>query len=223
MEIIVTNGFIALIIIIILWRFLYYFFNKVLKYNDLDWKRLEYIWIFAGVFGLLVMVSKNKIEHNKNKLVLIEKDLNIHYRNIQYSLSSWTNCFQYNKTENSPKDIEERQFDQDLICSWSKKTLILILESQNNKKKINLEQLKLDFKTNFITEDYHYYLSQINTINELIDNYNNIQRNNYINNFIINVLNVIGALFLILAFAIRLAVATHNVNKLKIKHNITTL
>ena len=219
MEIIITNGFIAIISIIVLWKLLYYFLTKVLKYNNLDWKKLDYFWIFAGIFGLLTMISKNKIELNNKKAIEIQKDIDLNYSNLNLSLNSNLTCFTYNITKNSPENIEDRQYDQDEICKWSKKTLNLINQSSNNKTPVKLEELKIELKTNFKSEFHNSIIQRIKKNNELINKLFNIKSSTAINDFVIRIWNVIGAFSLIVAFAIRLAITTHNINELKTRHN----
>ncbi len=187
----------------------------MLKYNNLDWKKLDYFWIFAGIFGLLIMISKNKIELNNKKAIEIQRDIDLNYDNFNLSLSNNLTCYTYNKTKDSPENIEDRQYDQNEICKWSKKTLNLINQSINNKTPVELGELNIELKTNFKTEFYNSIIQRIEENNTLINKLINIKSSTAINDFVIRIWNAIGAFSLIVAFAIRLAITTHNINELK--------
>ena len=52
----------------------------ILKLSDTNWKRLEYIWIFTGLFGLLTVIEGNNKEFKTADNYYVKQD-------IQYNLS----------------------------------------------------------------------------------------------------------------------------------------
>ncbi|GGG19710.1 hypothetical protein GCM10011344_20510 [Dokdonia pacifica] len=216
MTSIVLNPLLAILSVIILWKILAWFYKKQ-NYNQTNYKRLEYYWVFAGMIGLITLVSGNNINHTKREINSLNREINLTHRNILLSMDNNSNCWTYSRTSNSPIDIEDRQEDKDAYCIWSQKMVISI--NQYKKKeyehfdKVDIE--KLVFKTDQVIENYNEDLQRIVALQDLIKVRKD--KNEKIGLYITigQILDVLGAFCLIVAFAIRLSIITYNVKESK--------
>ncbi len=223
MEIIVTNPLVSVSLVFALWQFFNYIFKKFPKLtpSEIEWKRLEFVWIFAGLFGLSTLVMKNRNEFINNEIKYLKFDLDIDYDNLKMSLGNLENCFQFTQHDKSPTDIDLIQKDQNLICNWSQDISKLLdsIKKEDYTKKLIIDSINsLDLKTQYKKDNFNKKVNKLSDFNYKIEQVANKQNSIMFTNKFSKIINVIGAWTLIVAFAIRLCIASHNLKKEK-KHN----
>jgi hypothetical protein len=212
---ILTTPIWTITVTIFLWAIFYLLFI-VFKLSDTNWKRLEYIWIFIGLFGILTVIEKNNKEFKTVDNYYVKKDIEYNLSRINFFLSDIQSCFKYNKIQSSPSDFDERQFDQDLVCEWSKSYKIEIdtAEGIPTKPLDTLSIKKIDFKTTFMDDFVKEFQTCCSTINADIEKFN-LYNGQIKSNDWENFSRTTGILFIIIAFAIRLSITTRNVRAAK--------
>lgn len=201
---------------LILWIVFFQLFFRVLKISDKNWKRLEYIWIFIGMFGLVSITSENKKEYNFNNSERLKNYLTLTIKDIRTLLNEAHTCIKYTKSEYSPDNFEAIQFDQDLICKWSKSFKIQ-LDSLTGLPIAKLDTISnnfFKFKTNAMKDFIHDFNSSIRLLNSELNEYKKY-REEYESDHWSNFSRTFGVLMLMLAFSIRLSIATKNVKQSK--------
>jgi hypothetical protein len=200
---------------IIFWVVIYRLF-VFLKLSETNWKRLEYTWIFIGLFGLLTVIEKNNKEFRATDNYYLKQDIKFNLSRINFFLSDIQSCFKYNKLPSSPQDFDDRQHDQDLICSWAKQYKIEIdtLESIPTKPLDTLTIRQIAFKTSFMDDYVKEFNSCCSIINKDIEMFNKYRQEINASNWE-NFSRTTGVLLIILAFSIRLSITTKNVKTAK--------
>jgi hypothetical protein len=200
---------------VFLWFVIYRLFI-FFKLSEVNWKRLEYIWIFIGLFGLLSVVEKNNKEFKTVDNFYVKKNIEFNLSRIKFFLSDLQTCFKYNKISSSLLDFDDRQYDQDLICSWSKTYKIDFdtIDGIPTKFLDTLAIKKLIFKTSFMAGYIKEFQSCCSAINSDIKKFNLYKKQIKSNDWE-NFSRTTGVLFIIIAFAIRLSITTKNVKTTK--------
>ncbi|HZV69318.1 MAG TPA: hypothetical protein VFG10_07235 [Saprospiraceae bacterium] len=211
----------ATVCILILWLVIYYTFSYIIKISEVNWKRLEYIWIFIGSIGLFALINQNKIDNingeRRFNRMWIDKEIS----RIKDKFIGSQTCFIFITSKNSPNNLTDLQFDQDLICNWSKNYSLDVYNTSNEPEVLldTISILSLPYRTN----DQQKYIDEFLNITRRI--------NNNINSYKIHVKAIssnkfdslnrsFGILLFIVAISIRLAIVCHSVSQLKkIKNN----
>jgi hypothetical protein len=211
----ITNPYWAIIVIIILWTLFYLVFLGI-KLSQVNWKRLEYIWIWAGFLGVVgIIVENDKIEKQK-ELFYIRQNITFNMSHIEFHLSEQNACFKYNKMSWSPSDFGQRQEDQDKFCKWAS-YLRTNLDTLDGIPIYSLDTLSLkalDFTTSFLSSELKYLCKYFNDTRAEIERYKTYKK--VVNSITWNEFNKsFGIILFVLAFALRLAIATNNVQTVK--------
>lgn len=213
----IISPFWIVIVTIILWIILFQIFYRFLKLSEANWKRLEYIWLFIGLIGLVNVVVENRKTYNFYNSERVSNYIRSSIKNINSDLSSFKVCFKYNKTDFSPEDFDERQYDQDLICSWSKTYKIKLDTLGIPQRKLDtISKTSFNFKTNEMDDFITDFNEMIKTVNSEIKEYKTY-REEYKTEEWKNFARTFGVLFIMIAFSIRLSIATKNVINSKTK------
>lgn len=117
---IISSPFLALFVTLVLW-WVIYFLCVTFKLSKKKLKKLEYIWLSVGLLGLLSIVNKNEKEYRFVDNIGIEQTINFDLQRNNFLLKGHQTCFKQTQSDTSPKDFQDRQSDQNLICEWSKK------------------------------------------------------------------------------------------------------
>ena len=207
----IISPFLIVLVTIILWIILFQLFYRVLKLSEVNWKRLEYIWLFIGLLGLVNVVVENKKTYNFYNSERLRNYIRSSVRDINSDLVGYKTCFKYNKTEFSPENLDERQYDQDLICNWSKTYQIKLDSLGIPKRKLDtISKVKLKLKTDEMEDFISDFNDMVTTANSEIDEYTTY-RKEYEGNDWKDFSRTFGVLLLMIAFSIRLSIATKNV------------
>jgi hypothetical protein len=194
---------------LVLWLVLFQAFYRVFKISEVNWKRLEYIWLFAGFLGLINLVIENKKEYNFYSSERVKNYIGVSIKNMRESLTENRTCFQYSKSEFSPYNLVERQSERDRFCAWAKKYLITYDTIKSTPKK----HFKILDYHNFRTDEVNMDVADLNelikVLNSEISEYN-LYRGEYDSNDWKTFSKTFGILLLVIAFAIRLSIATKN-------------
>jgi len=185
---------------------------ELFKLSETQWKRLEYIWIFTGFIGILTIIDKNHNDENIGKLSNIKSDIKFNMTRIDVFLHSYNTCFQFRKSTPPLEDFEQRQYDQDQICNWSKLYKIDYDSIEEIPAKLldtsSINSIK--FKTSFMDDYVSDFQKCCCIVNKDLLDFNKlkeeIKSNNWENNY-----RTFGPLLFILALAVRLSITTHNV------------
>lgn len=208
---ILTTPIWTITVTVLCWFVLYRLFI-FFKLSDVNWKRLEYIWILVGLFGLLTIIEKNNQKLKATENYYLKQNIQYNLSRINFFLSEIQSCFKYSKLPSSPQDFDDRQYDQDLICEWSKKYSIEIdtVEGIPTKSLDTLTITQIAFKTTFMDDYVKEFKACCSTINNDIEIFNQYQQEINSNSWE-NFSRTTGILLIIIAFAIRLSIATKNV------------
>ena len=188
----------------------------ILKLSDTNWKRLEYIWIFTGLFGLLTVIEGNNKEFKTADNYYVKQDIQYNLSRIKFFLSDIQSCNKYTKFASSPNDFDDRQYDQDLICDWSGKYKIEI-DTVEGIPTISLDTLtikQITFRTTFMDDYVKEFKACCSIINADIEKFNLFQLQIKSSDWE-NFGRKTGVLLIIIAFAIRLSITTKNVRTAK--------
>lgn len=201
-----TNTLGVVFVIGILWLIIY----SLLKWFDLseiNWKRLELVFVFTGLLAVISIVERNKKSINEYDASNLNARISMTIDRIKFYTAN--SCFKYQKSEFSPPDLKYRQLDQDLICGWAKNFHI---DSINNFP-IQIDTVEIK-SILFNTDEMDYYKSEFlksaNEVNSDILQYNLLIKNIHTNDWE-NMLNSLGLLFLILSISIKLSITSHNI------------
>jgi hypothetical protein len=212
---ILTSPFWTIGATVVLWSALYFLFT-IFELSDTNWKRLEYIWIFTGFLGLLTVINENNKSYKDKEMNDIKRDIEFDISRLEFFLSNQMACFKYNNVESSPDDFDQRQYDQDQICDWSK-TFKIQVDSFAGIPTSHLDTVALKsikFKTTFMDDYVEDFSECTNRINTSIDKFNEYSKE--VNSkFWENFSKTFGPILLIIAFAIRLSLTTRNVRNSK--------
>jgi hypothetical protein len=207
----------------LLWTALFLLFT-CFKLSETNWKRLEYVWIFTGFLGLLTIINQNNKELKSYEVSKIKQHIEIDLSHLNFYLSESQLCFKYSKSKFSPPDLVLRQADHDLICSWGKEFIINIdtLEgipiSPLDTSKLKSIKFNTDSMDSYVKEVLQF-INQINFNIEKFIEYSDLIKSDIWENFS----KSFGQLLLILAFAIRLSIATKSVRATRKKIETTIL
>lgn len=189
------------------------------KLSDTNWKRLEYVWIFTGFLGLLTIINQNNKDVKSKEIRFVKQNIDLDVSHLNFYLQESQACFKYNKMEWSPDNFDLRQADQDRICSWSKQFKINA-DSIEGIPLSPLDTIKLksiEFDTDFMdsyVEEVIKFIGQINSNILKFKEYSYEIKSDSWESFS----KSFGPLFLILAFAIRLSIATKSVRATRQKN-----
>jgi hypothetical protein len=217
---ILVQQLMAVVATLLLWQFAYNLF-KFITLSDTNWKRLEYIWIFIALLGLMTLINENKKQSIESELSKVRQEIKLDMSLVNFLLSDVQTCTKYKKTESSPENFDLSQYDQNLVCNWSKD---FIIETDSITgiplSTLDLSSLQtLDFKTDFM----HRYVKEISLYGNRVNK--NIEKNIHYSAEIEkknwdHLYKSVGVVLLIIAIAIRLALTQRNViNSKFIKEN----
>jgi hypothetical protein len=200
-----------------LWAFLFFAFT-ILKLSEVNWKRLEYVWLFAGFIGLLSISIENNKKFKSSEIQFVKNNIELDISFLNSFLSESQACRKYNQIESSPKDLKQRQSDQDKICFWAKGFKINI-DTLEGIPVFPLDTIKLKliaFDTDFMDDYVKEVQKFTRNINANILTYNKYSEEIKSKSWE-EFSKTFGLLLLILAFAVRLSIATRNVRNSKSK------
>ncbi|MDQ3191071.1 MAG: hypothetical protein M3Q58_05705 [Bacteroidota bacterium] len=211
LDYILAQQLLAVIVTLIFWQLIYRFFNFI-NLSDTNWKRLEYIWIFIGLLGLLALINENKKRSIESELSNFKHEIILDMSLVNFLLSDIQTCTKYKKTVLSPENFDLNQSDQNLICEWSKNFNIEVDSITGVPTNIidtqSIQEIK--FKTDFMqgyVKEISLYISRINkNINKF--NTSSLEGKKKIWD---DFYKTIGVFLLIIAIAIRLALTKRNV------------
>lgn len=206
------SPYLIIVVTLILWLILFQIFYRIIQLKERNWKRLEYAWLFIGLFGLISVVADNKKQYHHYQSENSANYIKILCKELQSTLNGTQTCFQFIRSEYSPANFDDLQHDQNLICSWSK-TFQLNLDSSNSIPKNNLEKINVD-ELNLKSDGMMLFINEFNSSVEAINSeikeytyhleiYHDQTWEHFTKSF--------GVLMLSIAFAIRLSIATKNV------------
>ncbi|MGY5353605.1 hypothetical protein [Wenyingzhuangia sp. IMCC45467] len=213
----INNPLIAFIGVILLWGLFYILFLRVFKLKEITWIRLEFSWIFVGVFGLLFLVAENRKNRSTNELELYSNYVKFNLSDLNIYSEIPNHCLKYNNSGVLPQnEFEIRQAEQDSVCSWMKRIHQITSKSIANDYN-SLPDLPVLNITNYQTSsDYEYVLVYFNRINELTKKRDELRK--IVNDtFWEGYKYTFGILFLIIAFAIRLTLVSKKIMDKKTK------
>lgn len=213
----ITNPLIAFLGVILLWGLLYILLLRIFKLKEIVWIRLEFSWIFVGVFGLLFLVAENRKNRSSNELERFNNYVESNISDLNSYSGIPNHCFKYNNSGVLPQsEFDLRQAEQDSVCSWMKRIHQITSESIADNYS-PLPQLPILNVQNYQTStDYEYVLVYFNRINELTakrDELNKIVNDTFWEGY----KYTFGILFLIIAFAIRLTLVSKKIMDKKTK------
>jgi len=212
---ILTSPLWTIVTTIFLWIILFSVFSYF-KLSAKNWRRLEYIWIFIALLGVLVVIEKNNKEFRTVDIINLKQNIKFNLLNINFLLGETQACFKYNKMASSPPDLDDRQFDQDLVCKWARNYNIEIdtLEDIPITLLDTTTIKNILFKTSFMDDYVKQFQNSCSLINADIikfKDYSNQIKSNQWEDFS----KTLGVLLLIFAFAVRLSITTNNVRTTK--------
>lgn len=214
-EGILTKPLYTFLSVLIIWGFLYLLLSRVFNVREIIWIRLEYIWIFIGLIGLLIVVDENRKIRSSNELdnlkIRIERNLD-----DLISYTQMTNhCFKYNNSGLLPQDeFDRRQAQQDSICKWMPRVrkMAELSKSKDNAKLNPIPTLKVENYQKIM--EYEHVLIDHNRLNEQIERRNEL--NSIVgNDFWEGYKYTIGVLLMVFAFALRLSIIKNKINAKK--------
>lgn len=216
---IITGPLWTISAVMFLWIVIYNLLTLT-KQSGVVWKRLEFVWLFAGLMGLLITVTENGTESANNELKYLEFDIENLVDDANFFLDSSYACREYYKSDLSPDDFNLRIRDQEKFCKWAqsfKSTMQMVTDSFEGPVDISTLDT-LSFRTNFLATDIQSLKEIVNNLNLQLTSHTELAAYASSKSFD-RFRRSIGVVFLIVAFAIRLAIASNNLSKEKIKKN----
>lgn len=171
-----------------------------------SWKILKMICLSSALIGIMGTLNNNKNQFLKTEIYNYKCDIKHDIKKIKYFLENDVKR-EYVKTEYSPKNFDELQYNQALMCEWSKKYLIHIdsIEKELTTELDTISIHKKIFRPNFNEEDIKEFIrntslaySNIKKLEMLKDEYSSTKVTDFANTF--------GVLFLIVSIAISAAI-----------------
>jgi hypothetical protein len=209
-DYILAQQLLAIVATLLLWQLAYHTFTFI-TLSDTNWKRLEYIWIFIALLGLMALINENKKNSLKAELSKIKQEIKLDLSFVNFLLSDVQTCTKYKKTGLSPDYFDDQQYDQNLVCAWSKNFRIEIDTLAGIPNPLDMLSLQtLEFKTDFMTRYVEEISSYGNRVNSNLLKYQHYFLE-YQGKSWDYFYRTIGILLLIIAIAIRLALTQRNV------------
>lgn len=210
-DYILAQQLLAIVITLILWQVAYRIFTYI-TLSDTNYKRLEYIWIFIALLGLMALINENKRSSIATQISIVKQEITLDLSLVNFLLSDVQTCTKYKKTNLSPEYFDLHQHDQNLICEWSKKFLIEIDSIYGiPTEPLDVESIKtIAFKSDFMlgyVKEISLYGNRVNKNIEKFNVYSSEINKKIWDDFY----KTIGILLLIIAIAIRLALTQRNV------------
>jgi len=201
----------ALIAVLVIWGALYIFLVRLSPLDKSTWIKLEFIWIFAGLLGLLSLVFENNRLVNENELKSNEVRLNYHYRGLKSELNGGRHCMNFhNSGLFSKEEFQRRQSRADSICAWanSMKDLVNSLDTENFEEIDDVPVFNVsESETVYFYETVLWDIEQISKLKEERTKLQeNLKRNDWE-----NFRRTLGVILIIIAFGLRLAIVSNKV------------
>jgi hypothetical protein len=216
---ILSNPFYALLTVLSIWGGLFLLLSKILKLSTRSWTRLEYIWIFIGLFGIMSLVDENRKRFIQSELTYLQNWIESDYKDLLKSLKADYNCTQYNHNVDlfTKNEFDSLQNRQNTFCEWAKNTYQYVDSCYRAEDKLigKFPILKLENKE----EIYPY--DQITSWRENINQNLKLKKEAdriLADDFWTSFKSSIGLLLVYIAFGLRLAITT---NKLRIEKRNT--
>ncbi|MEO9476271.1 MAG: hypothetical protein ABJG41_12075 [Cyclobacteriaceae bacterium] len=213
----ISNPLWALCAFLASWQLLVLFMVTKTTIDPVIWARLEFVWIGIGFLGLLSLVGENRRMFQKNELEQVEKWIEGDFKSLIRFSERSGNCFKYINTGIfEQEEFERRQLHQDMICQWTNevKTYLDSLVQQGFARIDKLPVIYIDSaKTEWTYTQIHYDVERLNV---LIDQRNKLSESVKLN-FWDGFRRTLGAILLIVAFALRFTMVTNKVRTEKKK------
>lgn len=207
----ITSPILTVIITVILWWILYTLFTRVFILTERQWKKLEFIWIFTGFIGLITLVNDNSKLFSMYKFDSIAAQIKNDLTILDIHLRESITCRTFQIAENSPKDLPDRVSDQNKFCEWSKKYTIRKhpVKGIPSDSLAIIDKAALKFQTDFLDNEINHINTTVYEINKKVKIYNQLDENINANGWR-TFASTSGILFIIIALALRLAIASRN-------------
>jgi hypothetical protein len=207
----ITEPLYTVIGILIFWLIFYILLRSL---NSLE-KWYEYAWVLIGVSGVLFLVAENRKNRSIDELPIFERLVNEELLSLKAYTEFPNHCFKFNNSGVLSQEVfNSRQLMQDSVCSWMKRVKKVVEFSLSNRDtslskipKLNVE----DFQKVLEYENVYMRRERINRLND--KRYQ--LKKNIEDHFWENYKYSFGILFLIIAFALRLATVTKKYVKQK--------
>ena len=111
------------VILVLVLTLLFHFLVWPRNLSKANWKRVDYIWVSAGMLGLLSVVADVRISTAKNWVEIERSRAQAIWDSFSYVTAEPESshfCSQFTRTESSPSDFEYIQEQYNVGCEWLK-------------------------------------------------------------------------------------------------------
>ena len=170
---IITNAFLAIILLIVLTIIFTYIFTKINRLNKIQLKQLDYYWLTLSAFAIFGLVEKNRIQLNEIELAKSKWYHQGRCYELINAIDSTSICFKYTKIEYSPSNFDELQKMTDSLCTWTKSIIPILKEKINGNDRINIlvplvnDRFLIQYtnRVNHVVKEYNDSLQEILRLN----------------------------------------------------------
>jgi hypothetical protein len=178
-------------------------FVKLCPLNALQWKKADYWWLTLSAIGLFGLLAENRFVFSKNELEICNARIEVYSRATKRDINNQYFCIKFSKTEYSPEDFDEGQYEFDKMCVWKESIFCKVDSIIAEQKNININELAIpDVNDSTLKQLIDYLIHNINEYNEYINRKQEIMQDMSYREYE-TMLRIFSPLFLIFGLSIR--------------------
>ncbi|MGP2656526.1 hypothetical protein ACOJTA_05715 [Malaciobacter sp. WC5094] len=176
MNVIISNIEYVLLLFVFFLVLFYFLFIKWFPLSKINWKRVDYIWLFLATIGIIALISEQRIQTAKYWVKLDKNYTLTPLRTIDEvflgkSAQSYI-CSKGIKSKYSPKNFDEIERLSELHCEWFKKVRTFL---DSKLKEDDLPNIKIE-DLPIVTFYKAPHIDNVNEIKKFINNYNKLKK-----------------------------------------------